>query len=586
MKMQLRGVSLKQPLTSPSLLFLLLLVVLLTSGTNSSTASDNNNNNNNNGTDSTESSRINGGEDAEQGRYDYTVSLHRASDLSLLCGGSLIAPDVVLTAAHCIDPELGELAIRSRPYNLQNPVPESKIFAVAAPVPHPLYNFTRGEFAYDVALLVLDGMSLGQPIVSLNTLDSVPFVGQTLTQMGWGDTSDRERVFPDVLQVFDSAEYISNTRCQTMFDTANPDFELRITDDMMCTIEGRGQGACRGDSGSPLIVAGTTTEEDIQVGIVSFGGSCADPLSPSAFARVSNQYDFVKTTLCEYSQAPPASFGCAPRDATVAPTLAPMAPTVSAAPSVPQVTVTIQLYFSFRPEGASWTIETLDGVVLHKAERGKYANLDYSFVLEQVVVPADTILNFVLVDEFGYGADDYTFSDAAVYLFLGPDPDESKVIGRVEPLPTSSDTIETRVTSFRTSESGILETLAPFYMANTPPTYAPSNVGDGVDVTILIRFDAFPVQTSWRVYDLDSGDTIAEGGRYGAFVGDNTTVTVSVPPDVLIVFAIIDSNEDGMTSGNGESFVFYGSQVDFGQVLVYDDGDFLDSDELVVVVKR
>ena len=46
--------------------------------------------------------RIMGGEDAEPGRYAYMVSLQSIDNrLSHFCGGTLIAPDIVLTAAHC-----------------------------------------------------------------------------------------------------------------------------------------------------------------------------------------------------------------------------------------------------------------------------------------------------------------------------------------------------------------------------------------------------------------------------------------------------------------------------------------------------
>eukprot|EP01083_Nonionella_stella_P026499 72988_1 len=46
-----------------------------------------------------DNTRIIGGEEAVEDRYSYTVSL--ADDYGHFCGGALIAPDVVLSAAHC-----------------------------------------------------------------------------------------------------------------------------------------------------------------------------------------------------------------------------------------------------------------------------------------------------------------------------------------------------------------------------------------------------------------------------------------------------------------------------------------------------
>lgn len=45
------------------------------------------------------SQRVIGGHESTEGRYSYAVSL--TDDLGSFCGGSMIAPDIVLSAAHC-----------------------------------------------------------------------------------------------------------------------------------------------------------------------------------------------------------------------------------------------------------------------------------------------------------------------------------------------------------------------------------------------------------------------------------------------------------------------------------------------------
>lgn len=49
-----------------------------------------------------------GGSEADPGRYPYAASLQRTQSHSHFCGGTLIAKDLVLTAAHCVHPDDGK----------------------------------------------------------------------------------------------------------------------------------------------------------------------------------------------------------------------------------------------------------------------------------------------------------------------------------------------------------------------------------------------------------------------------------------------------------------------------------------------
>ena len=183
---------------------------------------------------------INGGQDAPLGRFAYMVSIQLTLTMKHGCGGTLIAPDVALTAAHCLENYAeSNLYIRTRPYSSLDPVESSEIFAPLRFVMHPEH---RIEYTYtnDVALIKLNGTSTMQPLIRLNDRPGVPQSGAILHQVGWGDLSDRFRVRPDELQVGDST-YIDHNECR--------EIEPLAVDDMLCTVEGQGKGVCSGDSG-------------------------------------------------------------------------------------------------------------------------------------------------------------------------------------------------------------------------------------------------------------------------------------------------------------------------------------------------
>ena len=61
--------------------------------------------------------------------------------------------------------------------------------------------------------------------------------------------------------------------------------------------------------GGPLIVRGDNPEEDIEIGIVSWGTGCGD--LPMVYARISEAYDWIAETVCDESDDPPNSL-CGP----------------------------------------------------------------------------------------------------------------------------------------------------------------------------------------------------------------------------------------------------------------------------------
>ena len=212
--------------------------------------------------------RIINGIDAPVNRYPYTVSL-QDGDFHF-CGGSLIAPDLVISAAHCSGPLSGSSSqIVLNPQKLSDPIEASEVFSVEEYVSHPLYQ-SLPELNHDYMIIKLTGSS-SLPIVRLNTNENLPVTGSSLQVMGWGTTVARAPVLADDLQEVDVVT-ITNEECSK----SSIEYDDEITPDSLCAAEVN-KGSCQGDSGGPLVIPGSSSEEDVQVGIVSWGIGCAEP---------------------------------------------------------------------------------------------------------------------------------------------------------------------------------------------------------------------------------------------------------------------------------------------------------------------
>jgi trypsin len=251
--------------------------------------------------------RIIGGNETRNGRYSYAVSLQDGE--GHFCGGSLIAEDIVLTAAHCQGGSYNAVINR---HDLENN--NGDTIRVREEIPHPQYNNKTTN--NDYMLLVLNRPTRANvELVKLNSNASVPSNNQRLRVMGWGDTNPDDNV-SDLAERLMSVDVnaISNQQCRQSegtIDGYDESYENDITNAMLCA-RARNRDSCQGDSGGPLVIPGNHPRgaNDRQVGVVSWGLSCAHPDFPGVYARVSSQYQWIRKVVCEESSNPPASFQC------------------------------------------------------------------------------------------------------------------------------------------------------------------------------------------------------------------------------------------------------------------------------------
>ncbi|NXJ12025.1 DDN1 protein, partial [Odontophorus gujanensis] len=216
--------------------------------------------------------QIIGGHEAKPHSHPYMAYLKIGT---VNCGGFLVAPDWVMTAAHCL---LGNITVVLGAHNIYEPEHSQQFRGVLKYHPHPDYN--PDTVANDIMLLKARRATLNQYVRTIalpKTSSDLP-TGTSCTIAGWGlidDEHSTSKLFETEVSIY------SRRKCILFYP--------HLDNGMVCAGSFHQlKDSSQGDSGGPLVC------NKVAQGVVSFGYDSP----PGVYARIANYLPWIKKIIC------------------------------------------------------------------------------------------------------------------------------------------------------------------------------------------------------------------------------------------------------------------------------------------------
>ncbi|KAH9416258.1 Trypsin-2 [Dermatophagoides pteronyssinus] len=263
--------------------------------------------------------RIVGGQNIDIGKIPWQISFQRlrgrySTNYKHFCGGAIINPEWIITAAHCfgwlrgnpvkanqmesLRMVSGTNTVLPNEYNFINNNDHNQIISkIEKVIKYPLYR--KNSSKYDIALVKLskplpsmlpnsrtNAICLPPSSSSSSSISNYRHDGYTVS--GYGRTSENGQAAPALKAV--NVTIRSDSECKHVYD------DLYIPENMICAGD-KDKDSCQGDSGGPLFRLDPSSNRYILYGIVSYGVGCGREKYPGIYSRVSYYSNWIQNQI-------------------------------------------------------------------------------------------------------------------------------------------------------------------------------------------------------------------------------------------------------------------------------------------------